>query len=63
MRGCSALGSAEISCGAAGITVRLGAPAAAWATAADCAADPAALVVGAGGVNGVSWLALAEDAA
>ena len=63
---CSAWGSAEINCGAVDITVRAGAPAAlaaAWATAADCAAHPAALVVGAGGVNGVSRLALAEDPA
>ncbi|ETB09283.1 hypothetical protein P863_12685 [Mycobacterium avium subsp. silvaticum ATCC 49884] len=37
--------------------------AALWATAADCSGPADSLVVRGGSVNGVSWAALAEDAA
>src|ERR1700733_9421973 len=56
---CSAWGTAESSCEAVDMTVCAevpGALAALWATAADCAANPAVLVVGAGAVNGINWV-------
>jgi hypothetical protein len=56
---CSAVGTAEVSCDSTACVFAADVPLA-WATAAACPASPPGLVVGAGGVNGVSVVACAD---
>lgn len=57
---CSAVGTVAITWDRTAWVLVLAAVPVAWATAAPCAASPAGLVVGCGGLNGVNVAALAE---